>query len=150
MSTLLSTPDETTLQLTAGLDDLELIRRFIERRASILGADPSTAYDVDLAVTELVTNSLVHGYPERRGWIEVALRLEDGVLVACLRDRAARFDPTQAPEPDLTTPLDQRRFGGLGLHLTRQVVSRMEYRSLPEGGNEITLVFPSPRTGQSA
>jgi serine/threonine-protein kinase RsbW len=143
------TPPEATLQLVASLEDLESIRRFIEQRAKILGVDPSTVYDVDLAVTELATNSLVHGYAERRGWIEVAMLNEDGELVVRLHDRAIPFDPTQVPPPDLTTPLDKRRFGGMGLHLTRKVVSRMEYRSPPEGGNEITLVFPTSPQSQA-
>jgi serine/threonine-protein kinase RsbW len=137
-------PTEAILQLTAGLEDLESIRRFVERRAKMLGVDPSTIYDIDLAVTELVTNSLVHGYPEQRGWIEVALLREGENLVVRLRDQASLYDPTQAPPPDLTLPLDKRRFGGMGLHLTRQVVSRMEYHSPPEGGNEISLTFRAP------
>jgi serine/threonine-protein kinase RsbW len=138
------TPAEATLQITARLENLEAVRQFIEGRAAILGVDPSTVYDINLAVTELITNTLVHGYPDRCGWIEVSMLREGAELIVRLRDRAPFFDPTQVAPPDLESPLDERRFGGLGVHLARQVVIRMEHHSPPEGGNEIILVFPFP------
>jgi serine/threonine-protein kinase RsbW len=57
-----------------------------------------------------------------------------------LRDHAPLFDPTSAPMPDLTRPLEEREPGGLGLYLTRQMVDDWQYRVLPDDGNELTLI----------
>ena len=57
-----------------------------------------------------------------------------------LRDQAPLFDPTRVPTPDLTLSLYKRPLGGMGVHVTRQVVDAMRYRVTPEGGNELTLV----------
>ena len=130
-----------SLQIDAELADLETIRQYIERRAAQFQLDRSTTYDIQLAVTELVTNSLVHGYPQSHGWIEVQMERESEEIFVWVRDRAPYFDPTQQPAPDLSKPLHKRFPGGMGIYLTRQIVLKMAHRSLPEGGNETTLVF---------
>ena len=42
------------------------------------------------------------------------------------------FDPRHLPEPDLSLPLEQRRAGGMGVHLVLQMVDHLDYRS--DGG----------------
>ena len=130
-----------SLQLTAGLDDLEGIRHYIEACLANLNLDASKTYDIDLAVTELVTNSLVHGYPEKSGWIGMEIRLAQQGLIVRICDRAPEFDPTNIAPPDLSLPLEKRTLGGMGIHLIRQIVVQMDYCRLPEGINEITLLF---------
>ncbi len=99
------------------------------------------------AVDECVCNIIVHGYRGRPGSIEIALWGSQESLVVRLRDQALPFDPTAVPSPDVTSPLEQRPLGGLGIHLARYLVDEMTYRQLPEGGNELTLVkriYPPP------
>lgn len=60
--------------------------------------------------------------------------------MVCCRDQAPLFDPTNAPEPDMSLPLDLRPLGGLGVFLIRQYMDEMSYRVTPQGGNELTLV----------
>lgn len=128
------------LQLTAELMDLPAIQHFISESMAALHADPTAEPDILLAVTEIVTNTLTHGYREKPGWVEVLVRRNGDSLEIVLRDRAAPFDPTQAPNPDIHRPLKQRLPGGLGIHLTRHFVDRIAYRSTPEFSNEVTLI----------
>jgi anti-sigma regulatory factor (Ser/Thr protein kinase) len=55
-------------------------------------------------------------WPRRRG-VEVTLTDHD----------VERFDVTQAPDANINLPLEQRRPGGLGLHLIRRLVDSMTY-----------------------
>ena len=72
--------------------------------------------------------------------IEIELRQRGDAIEIALRDHAPLFDPTQVPTPDLTLPLHKRPLGGMGVHVTRQIMDAMRYRVTPEGGNELTLV----------
>jgi anti-sigma regulatory factor (Ser/Thr protein kinase) len=56
-----------------------------------------------------------------------------------LRDEAPAFDPTQAPEPDITLPLHLRPVGGLGIFLARRLMDAMTYRRTSDQQNEVTL-----------
>jgi len=116
------------------------MRRFVEDHTTALGLDPSDVYDILLAVNEMVTNIIVHGYRGQPGTIEIALRPADDTLIIHLRDQAPPFDPTRVPAPDLTRPLHQRPPGGMGIHLTRRFIDTLSHRITAEGDNELTLV----------
>lgn len=133
--------DDSILRLTAGVEDLAEIRHWLRNKAAALHIDPSTTYDILLAVTELVTNTLLYGYQDKSGFIEVEMGKQSDVLVIHLRDKAEAFDPTLVPPPDITLPLDERPVGGMGIYLTKQLVDHIAYLRLPQGENEITLAI---------
>jgi len=129
-----------TLRIKADLKELDRMRRFVEERAAALQVDSSDMYDVLLAVNEMVTNIIVHGYHGEPGAIEVDVEPEGSDLVARLRDWAPPFDPTSVPPPDRTLPLHMRPLGGMGIHLTRQLMDTIDYRIDEHSGNELILV----------
>ena len=131
---------EASRNFPAELEQMALMRKFVEETATAWQADPDELADVVLAVDELATNSTLHGYRGRSGDIELKMRRTGADLEIVLRDRAAAFDPTQVPPPDMSLPLEDRPVGGLGLHLVRHMVDELRYRARPEGGNEIVLV----------
>ena len=50
------------------------------------------------------------------------------MLAIRLRDfDVERFDPTQTPPVDTSRPIAERRAGGLGIHLVRQIADRIHY-----------------------
>ena len=130
----------TTLRIAAELNNLETIRRHIEETAAALNVDPDMIPDVLLAVNEIATNVIVHGYRGRPGNIEIEIGQDGNNLVIRLRDQAPPFDPTSVPPPDTSLPLEQRPLGGMGIFLTRRLMDKVSYRVTRENGNELTLI----------
>ena len=56
-----------------------------------------------------------------------------------LIDKGKPFDPTTQGEADITSGLDERPIGGLGIHLTRSIMDRMEYRR--EGDSNVLIMI---------
>ncbi len=82
---------------------------------------------VDLAVEELFTNMVKYA---RGSDAAVRLSLTEipcGVEVSLTDFGVDRFDPTRAPEVDVHAPIEERRPGGLGLHLIKKMVDSIEY-----------------------
>lgn len=131
---------ESSLQVAAEVKELATIRRFVEEKAMTLTADPSMVNDIVLAVNEVATNVIVHGYQGQPGLIEIEIKREGDSLLLFVRDQAAPFDPTRVLPPDITLPLEKRPPGGMGVHLIRHLTDAMLYRLLPDGSNELTLV----------
>jgi serine/threonine-protein kinase RsbW len=130
----------TTLRIAAEPKNLAIIRRFVSAAAANLQSGQPAIADMIQAVDESVTNIIVHGYQGRPGSIEIEVSREADALVVRIRDHAPPFDPTTHPPPDLTLPLERRRYGGLGIHLTRESTDAMIYRVTPDGANELTLL----------
>lgn len=115
------------LRLPRHLDALEPMftatREFYDRA----GVAREDALVIDFALEELFVN-LVRHQPDAGGTIEVELRAEQDVVLAQLTAAETRpFDPASAPDADVHAPLAARRPGGLGLHLTRRLVERLEH-----------------------
>lgn len=130
-----------TLELQAALKDLEGIRQFITQTCEAMAISADTLYHFNLAVTELVTNTILYGYKEQPGRIFIEILRQGGDLVIRIRDEAPFFDPTQVPPPDFSIPLEERPPGGWGIYLSRQIMDRFTHRELAGGGNEITLIM---------
>jgi serine/threonine-protein kinase RsbW len=128
------------LQVTAELPNLAVVRCFVEEMATGLEFDCKVIDDMLQAVEEAVANTILHGYSRQPGAIEVEVQRERDELVVRLRDQAPHFDPTGFPPPDLTLPLEERRPGGLGIHLMRQFTDTVIYRVTSDERNELTLV----------
>ena len=96
--------------------------------------------DLRTAVSEAVTNCIVHAYPDSIGDITVQMRLfENGRTVVKVRDRGCGIeDVEQAMEPMFTTcPEDGR--SGMGFSFMEAVMDQVEVVSAPGKGTSVTM-----------
>ncbi|MFA5042624.1 MAG: ATP-binding protein [Kiritimatiellia bacterium] len=101
------------------------VNSFLDRKA----VPREAIFRVNLAIEEIVTNIVKYGYDDPGHHdITVNLTLFPETIRLQLQDDGRPFDPLQAPEPNVHLPLDQRKIGGLGLHLVRTMVGRIAYR----------------------
>ena len=128
------------LFVAADVENLAEIRRFVREEAAALGAREEAICDLELAVDEAACNAICHGYKGRGGMVQVRVERDGDRLAVRVRDETPLFDPTRHPLPDVTLPLEERRLGGLGIFLIRQVMDEVVYRVTPEGGNELSLI----------
>jgi len=116
-------------------------RTFVEDACRRVGADETVCFDLKLAVDEACSNLVVHGYKGREpGPIAVTFALNGDEIVITISDHAPPFNPEDAPIPQLDAPAGERRPGGLGWHLIKQIADRLEYEFDAEKGNRLTMV----------
>src|SRR5262245_2533817 len=86
-------------------------------------------HDLNLALEEILTNIISYGYIDSREHeIRVSLSALPGEVRAEVEDDGQPFNPLEAPEPDITKPLEERTIGGLGIHLVRKLMDALEYK----------------------
>ncbi len=95
--------------------------------------------DIRVALSEAVTNCIVHAYPDSIGTITVTVRLyEDGKVVIKVRDKGRGIpDVAQAMEPMYTTGGEDR--SGLGFLVMETFVDKLRVRSKVGSGTTVTL-----------
>jgi serine/threonine-protein kinase RsbW len=125
---------------SAELTNLDAIRNFVSQAAKELEIPEADAGDMIQAVDEAATNIIVHGYRGEEGIIDLEAAHIDNRFRVKIGDRAPQFNPLLMSPPNLTLGLDQRRPGGLGIYMIRQLVDQVEYRTPAGGGNELTLI----------
>lgn len=97
------------------------------------GVAPETAQVLDLALDEFVSNVIKYAYEDDdEHVITVRLHIETAQVWMEIEDDGREFDPREAPEPDLSAPLEERQIGGLGVYLVRQMSREMTYRRIRE------------------
>ncbi len=91
--------------------------------------DPEVAHIFNLCLDELFTNIVSYGYTDQAPHeIELELNTSPLEMTAVLRDDARAFDPlTQAPQPDMHSPIEERKIGGLGVYFVKTLMSRVHY-----------------------
>lgn len=109
-----------------------------------IGADARHA--IDFTIEELFTNMVKYspgGAPEIR--LDVAA--DEGDVEAALTDYdVERFDVTGAPDAAVDLPIEQRKPGGLGLHLIRRLVDAIQYEYSNEN-RQSRITFRKARAG---
>jgi anti-sigma regulatory factor (Ser/Thr protein kinase) len=143
-------PEPMRLTLPGTPDALRVLAEAITAFAVRQALTHDTSAAVHLALEEVVTNILVHGYGGRPGGsIDVTVVVGPGEVVARVEDSAPPFDPRQAPAPDFVSPLEQRRPGGLGLFLVQRLMDGIDYERVGDR-NRLTLRKALPAVAGAA
>ncbi|MEW6224250.1 MAG: ATP-binding protein [Chloroflexota bacterium] len=143
----MSTAEEPVMRCGGDVAELASVRAFVRRSAAALGAGETLAGEIVQAVDEWVTNVALHGYRGGGGPVEVELSRDEAGIVVRIRDHAPVFDPADAPPFDPSVPLERRRPGGMGIHLILEITDRFTHRTIPGGGNEVTMHLATDSTG---
>ena len=95
--------------------------------------------DVKTAVSEAVTNSIVHGYADRIGPVTLTASLyEDGILRVSVSDKGCGIpDVKKAMKPLFTTGGTER--AGLGFAVMESFMDSVKVRSAPGKGTRVTM-----------
>ena len=95
--------------------------------------------DLRTAVSEAVTNAIVHAYPHSLGSITLSVKLYDnGCVWVRVRDKGCGIpDVEQAMEPLYTTGGEER--SGLGFSVMQSFTDKLRVRSAPGKGTTVTM-----------
>ena len=121
-------------------DELERISGAIEELGQQDDWPDDLVFRVNLVLEELILNIMDYGQDGEDPDISLEIESEGNSISIELSDRGRPFDPlTEAPEPDLTASVGERRVGGLGVHLTKTLMDDVQYTH--EGGrNRLSIV----------
>ncbi len=109
--------------------------------AFIAPLDPtiSELSDIKTAVSEAVTNAIVHGYGDKKGYIEMRLEAKDReVYIEIMDDGVGISDIDKARQPFFTTCTDGTR-SGMGFTVMESFMDEMSIVSAPDEGTRVVM-----------
>ena len=133
------------LKVEAKVEKLEVIGEFIKETMKKLGMEDEV-FQVQLAVDEACSNIIQHAYSgDTENTIRITCSVVGNDFIIKIRDWGKPFDPHSVPPPDLKSELAERRVGGLGIFLMRQVMNEVRYVFYDKMYNELTMIKHLPQ-----
>jgi anti-sigma regulatory factor (Ser/Thr protein kinase) len=130
---------EKSIILANDISEVSRLYEFIEEVGNDFSLSPDIVFNLNLVLEEAVVNIINYAYPkEDHQHIYLSAKMRDDSIVLVLTDTGKEFDPTAAPEADVTLSADEREIGGLGIFLIRQIMNEVKYERI-EGKNVLTL-----------
>jgi serine/threonine-protein kinase RsbW len=125
------------------------VTEFVRQAARSAAFDDEDLLPVDLIVEEIFLNIAMHGYAGRPpGPVTIHCASPgSGVLTIQFQDWAEAFNPlVDGNSPALDVPLSERREGGLGLVVVKNMAESLSYRRVADR-NELSVRIVSRRGG---
>ena len=95
--------------------------------------------DIKTAVSEAVTNCIIHGYENTIGIVKIECRLKDNSIEIQISDTGKGIsDVEQARKPLYTTKANLER-SGMGFTIMESFMDELKVESIPEIGTKITM-----------
>lgn len=111
------------------IEEISTLAENIEKFAADNNLPGEMAFQVNLSLDELLTNTISYGFPAGgEHEITVEIVLAGDMLVITTQDDGLAFNPLEQSEPDLSQDIEERPIGGLGIHLVRNMMDNIEYR----------------------
>lgn len=117
------------LTLKNDLNEIIKIRSFIDSLFNNGLIDEGNNIKLNLVVEEMFTNIVNYGFKDSLSHdIDVIIDFDNGYFTATLIDDGIDFDPLKHQVQDLDAPIEERRIGGLGIHLMKNIMDEYFYK----------------------
>lgn len=130
---------EKSIILANEISEIGRLADFIDDIGNEFCLAPDVIFNLNLVLEEAVANIINYAYPkDEHESIYLSARMHEDSIVLVLTDTGKEFDPTMAPEVDVTLSAEERQVGGLGIFLIRQIMNEVRYERI-DGKNVLTL-----------
>lgn len=124
----LNKPVQHRLILHNDIQQIPQLAVFVEKVASLAHLNKAEAMTLNLALEEAVSNVILYAYPPGAdGLVDIEADIRQDSLTFVLSDSGKPFDPTAAPEADVSLNAEERPIGGLGIFLVRSIMDDVRY-----------------------
>ena len=95
--------------------------------------------DIKTAVSEAVTNCIIHGYDKKQGIVKISAKLKENEIIIEISDKGKGIENIEiAKEPLYTTKPNLER-SGMGFTIMESFMDKMEVESIVGLGTKITM-----------
>ena len=134
-----------TLTVPGNIESLGAISHYVQQAAETANLNPKAAYKLRLAVDEITTNIVIHGYEEagRMGEIHLHAEIDDHNLILAIEDTGVLYNPTQKAtlQPEyFNQKLESRDIGGLGVYLVLESVDEFYYQQIGDRNRNVFVM----------
>jgi sigma-B regulation protein RsbU (phosphoserine phosphatase) len=130
------------LKIEAEKEKLEDVINFISGELEKAGYPPDIKNGICIAVEEIFLNIAGYAYKPDNGNVDISISTKEKTVIM-FEDSGSPYNPLEQPPPDLEKPLSERVIGGLGVHMVKSIMDKVEYSYV---GNKNILIITKNRS----
>ena len=131
--------NEMTLEFESCSENESFARTVVAAFCARLDPTLEELADIKTAVSEAVTNSIIHGYAYKEGKVQLNCRIEGRTIYVRISDQGIGItDISEAREPMYTTRPEWER-SGMGFAFMEAFMDELEIQSVPGCGTTVTM-----------
>ena len=113
------------LLIDATVENLDAVLDFVNARLG--DCLPKIRHQIAIAVDEIFSNIARYAYHPGTGDAKVRIAVESDIAIE-FEDSGVPYDPLSADDPDISSPVEEREIGGLGVFMVKNIMDSVEYR----------------------
>jgi sigma-B regulation protein RsbU (phosphoserine phosphatase) len=132
---------ETTMKIdiAKGLSELVWVQERFDTFCGEIEGNKKVIGKMHVALDELLNNVISYSGDDGPGNpIKLTLQRDEQKLIARIADQGKPFNPLERTEPNTDASIEDRKIGGLGIHLVRNMIDEVAYERT-NGRNVVTL-----------
>ena len=138
------TTQNYSFELHNNLSELKTLSKKLITFGRNIGLPELSVSEINICLDELFTNIVLYGFnDDLEHKVKFTMKVDDNILIATIEDDGVPFNPLKKKAVDLPANVDSAEIGGLGIHITRELVDKISYER-KRGINRLTIAFPGP------
>ncbi len=127
-------------QFPADITLIEQMSKPIISALEQIQAEHKKIYQINLVLEEILVNISKYAYRDNKGIVDISYEISDDHknIKVIIKDKGKEFNPLEKEDPDLSTSAQDRKIGGLGIFIVKNMVDDIKYQRL---NNENILEF---------
>ncbi|MCL2014203.1 MAG: ATP-binding protein [Oscillospiraceae bacterium] len=115
------------LTTEARTENLEILMNFVDTGLEKADCSVKMRTQISIAVEEIFVNIANYAYSPEIGSVTIRLTAGDEIIIS-FEDNGKPYNPFEGTGPDITTDVQEREVGGLGIFMVRSIMDSVEYR----------------------
>jgi anti-sigma regulatory factor (Ser/Thr protein kinase) len=117
-----------SFELNNQLSELKALNRHLIAFGRTCGLPDLSISEINVCLDELFTNIVSYGFNDGLDHkIKFTMTVDDKILTAIIEDDGEPFNPLKKKAVKLPKNVDSAKIGGLGIHITRELVEEVSY-----------------------
>jgi len=115
-----------SIKLNNNFSEIKKLNNFLEE---YIQQNISNYQAIQLSLEEIFNNILLYAYPDSQVHeINFQFIIDNTAIRIYVEDDGIPFNPLNVNKPETTSPLQERKVGGLGIHLVRSLMDELSYQ----------------------
>lgn len=117
------------LTVNAAIENLEAVTAFVDSELEAYNCPPKAEIQINIAIDELFSNIAFYAYHPETGEATVRVEVIEEPLAVEISfiDNGMPYDPLTNEDPDVTSPAEERKIGGLGIYIVKKSMDEISY-----------------------